>query len=284
MNYVPVDKALFLLDLLEIGRIKYTQLRQTLLPENINFPSHIKVAVLRNELLSRNSKQLYPDPHQPIGVQSPYFVQVQKTLERILTTLKLLDDEEYLLTFCIADGVDGSGFHTIYNLNNTNTNTKNFILFCFKMISICTTPNRVVWQNQSPNSPFSQRPVFLCAAKECEENIRKFMENLINPETAKLQNAISLEIDSEKVDIIRPMFDGKMAAILSGAGGACCQMFTATHNDLKDWELVVDGFPINRTISDAIQLFGELEDIQSFFAPPSNERYNLTHLPSQRLI
>ena len=181
LNYVPVDKALFLLDLFEIGRRKYTQLRQTLLPENINFPSYSKVADLRNELVSRSLIQLYPDPHQPIGVQSPYFVQVQKTLERILTTLNPLDGEEYPLTFRIADGLDGSGCHTIYNQNNTNTNTKNFILFCFKPISICTSSNRVVWKNKSPNSPFSQRPVFLCAAKECEENIRKFMENLIIP-------------------------------------------------------------------------------------------------------
>ena len=75
------------------------------------------------------------------------------------------------------------------------------------------------------------------------------------------------------------MFDGKMAAILSGAGGASCQMCTATHDDLKDRDLVVDGFSINRTITDAIQLFGKLEDIKSFFALPSNERYNITHLP-----
>ena len=147
--------------------------------------------------------------------------------------------------------------------NNTNTNTKNFIIFCFKPISICTASNRVVWQNQSPNSPFPQRPVFLCAAKECEENIRIFMENLINPETAKLQNGNSLENGSVKVDIIRSMFDGKMVAILSGAGGRFSH----------------DGFPINRTISDAIKLFGELEDIESFFALQSHERFNLTHLP-----
>ena len=35
---VPVDKALFLLDLLEVGRRKYTQLRQTLLGDDIIFP------------------------------------------------------------------------------------------------------------------------------------------------------------------------------------------------------------------------------------------------------
>ena len=138
MNYVPVDKALFLLDLLEIGRRKYTHLRQTLLPENISFPSYSKVVDLRNFLTSSNSMQLYPNPHQPIGVQTPYFVQVQQTLEIILTTMNPLDDEEFPLTFRIADGLDGSGCHTIYNQNNTNTRTKNFILFCFKPISICT--------------------------------------------------------------------------------------------------------------------------------------------------
>ena len=49
---------------------------------------------------------------------------------------------------------------------------------------------KVFWQNRSPNSPFSQRPVFLCAAKECEKKIRLFMEECINPETAKLENGI----------------------------------------------------------------------------------------------
>ena len=107
---------------------------------------------MRNFLTSSNSIQLYPNPHQPIGVQTPYFVQVQQTLEKNLTTLNPHDDEEFPLTFRIADGLDGSGCHTNYNQNNTNTRTKNFILFCFKPISICTASNKLVWQNNSPNS------------------------------------------------------------------------------------------------------------------------------------
>ena len=35
---VPLDKALFVLDLVGVGRRIYTQLRQTLIPENIIFP------------------------------------------------------------------------------------------------------------------------------------------------------------------------------------------------------------------------------------------------------
>ena len=75
------------------------------------------------------------------------------------------------------------------------------------------------------------------------------------------------------------MFDGKMAGILSGAGGASCQLCTATHDQVKDRELVIQGFRINRHISDALEMFGELEDRESFFSLPSNDRVNLTHLP-----
>ncbi|KAI6651099.1 hypothetical protein LOD99_5449 [Oopsacas minuta] len=75
------------------------------------------------------------------------------------------------------------------------------------------------------------------------------------------------------------MLDGKVASILSGAGGASCQLCTATQKELKDRDLILQGYPINRNISDAIQLFGELEDIDAFFSLPTNQRFNLTHQP-----
>ena len=157
---IPIDKALFVFDLVGVGRRIYTQLRQTLIPESIIFPSYSKVADLRNILISRPSIHLYPDTIQPIGVYTSYFLQVQKTLERILSTINLPASAEFPLTFRIADGLDGSGCHNIYNQQHTNTNTKNFILFCFKTISIHTKSNTVVWRNNSPNSPFAQTPGF----------------------------------------------------------------------------------------------------------------------------
>ena len=124
---VPVDKALFLLDLLEVCRRKYTQLRQTLLPDKIVFPSYAKLADLRDIVISRPSICLYPDPVKPSGVHLPYFLQVKRTLERILSTIDKRSSEEFPLTFKIADGLDGSGCHTIYNQHQTNTSTENFI-------------------------------------------------------------------------------------------------------------------------------------------------------------
>ena len=71
-----------------------------------------------------------------------------------------------------------------------------------------------------------------------------------------------------------------MIILLSDAGGASCQLCTATHKELKDLDWIVQGFPINKYITDAIQLFGEIEDSDSFFSLPSNERCNLTHEPT----
>ena len=50
-------------------------------------------------------------------------------------------------------------------------------------------------------------------------------------------------------------------------------------NDLKNRDLVVDGFPINRIITDAAQIFSEIDDVDSFFALPSDEQFGITHTP-----
>ena len=56
-------------------------------------------------------------------------------------------------------------------------------------------------------------------------------------------------------------------------------MCTATRKDLKDSDLVINGFPINRIIADAVQTYSEIDDAESFFALPSDERYGITHKP-----
>ena len=111
----------------------------------------------------------------------------------------------------MADGLDGSGSHIIYNQISSNTSTKNYILFCFKPISITTNSGQIAWQNPSPNSSFAQRPVFLCAARECEQTIRTFMDELINEDTENMKQ-LGIDLSNGEhvnIDIIRSMFDGK---------------------------------------------------------------------------
>ncbi|KAI6646218.1 Dna-mediated transposase [Oopsacas minuta] len=198
-----------------------------------------------------------------------------------MSTLPSPSNEDFPLRFQIADGLDGSGKHTVYNQPNTNTSTKSFILFCFKAIHIVNSSGKELWKNNYPNSPFSQRPIFLLAATENHDNIHQFMKDIINPETDQMKDQGFYFADDKHifVDVVRSMLDGKMASILSGAGGASCQLCTATQKELKDRDLILQGYPINRNISDAIQLFGELEDIDAFFSLPTNQRFNLTHQP-----
>ena len=69
-----------------------------------------------------------------------------------------------------------------------------------------------------------------------------------------------------------------MAKILSGAGGAPCQLCTATSDQIYDIDIVKDGFPINRKIQDARLVFEEVDEAE-FLSRPTNERFSITHQP-----
>ena len=105
------------------------------------------------------------------------------------------------------------------------------------------------------------------------------MDSHINPETTAIeQEGLVLERGIVKVKVLRTMFDGKMSCILTGAGGAKCQLCTATFNQIHDLEFVKSGFPINRTISAAKEIFSQV-DRDEFLSLPSQERFGLTHEP-----
>ena len=103
---------------------------------------------------------------------------------------------------------------------------------------------------------------------------------MINAETSELES-MGLQFPEGKVNISisRSMFDGKMASILSGAGGAKCQLCTATNEQIKDLTLIRSGFSINRCIEDAKQIFIDV-NIEEFLKLSSEHRFGLTHLPA----
>ena len=109
----------------------------------------------------RSFIHLYLNPISSIGVYVPYAEYVEHTFNRIIATLTILSSDNVPVTFQIADELDGSGCHTVYNQQNTNTSTKTFI-FCFKAITIKDSLGDELWKHSTPNSPFCQRPVFLC--------------------------------------------------------------------------------------------------------------------------
>ena len=78
---------------------------------------------------------------------------------------------------------------------------------------------------------------------------------MINAETSELES-MGLQFPEGKVNISisRSMFDGKMAGILSGAGGAKCQFSSTTNEEIKDLTLIRSGFSIKRCIEIAKQI------------------------------
>ena len=213
-----------------------------------------------------------------IGVSISYQKIVHQTIIRILETNSAVP--QFPISIKIVDGLDGSGSHQMYSQyhSDVNLSTKNYILFAFRVTSITDCNNNSIYSNDNPNATFGIRPVALIAQKECHESIRHLMENIINPECESMQQGMSFPHGTAKVKIIRSMLDGKMSAILSGAGGANCQLCTATSTELRDIDLVRCGFPINRTISSAKEIFSSVDSIE-FLSLPSQSRFGITHEP-----
>ena len=284
LKQLPIEKSAFLLDSLEIGKRKYSNIRKLCKTEGIIFPTYKKVASFRSDISLSNRIKLIECDGQTIGAGYSYFEIIKHTTERILKMFTV-DPSQYPIELEIADGLDGSGSHRIYNQisNNPNFTTKNFLLFAFKVLSIKDRNSATLWCNYLPNSPFSTRPVSLLAKNESIETVEFLMKEFINPPTMQLEkDGMELSGGHCIVKVRRTMFDGKMSKILSGAGGASCQLCTVTHVQLKDLELIRSGFPINRQIQDAIALFNDF-DQEEFLKLDSNSRFGLTHPPTSTI-
>ena len=171
------------------------------------------------------------------------------TTERFSKQLSI-DTSKFPLTIDVADGLDGSGSYKVYNQLQTNIDF------------------------------YVTRPVVLISLKENIDNVQFLMNELIDPQTSIIEDS-GLDISGGHVNvrIIRSLFDSKMSATLSGASGASCQLCTANHTQLKELNLIRDGFPINRFIHDAKNLFNDVSNHEEFLNLDSKSRYGLTHPP-----
>ena len=70
-SQLTIDKAAFLLDSLEIGKIKYLELRRTLLSENFTLPGYNKVAAHRSRINLIDEVRLITRDHT-VGVGISY--------------------------------------------------------------------------------------------------------------------------------------------------------------------------------------------------------------------
>ena len=120
--------------------------------ENVILPSYKDIAQYRFEITLNNEFQLILiDSQVTIGIRIPYRKILIQTLSRLLLTLPQVNETHFPLTLKIADGLDGSGSHQIYNQlqESVNFNTKKFIIFAFKLFSIKDSSDCKIWQHST---------------------------------------------------------------------------------------------------------------------------------------
>ncbi|KAI6648301.1 hypothetical protein LOD99_12110 [Oopsacas minuta] len=129
----------YIIDLLEIGAFKYTQLKK-LLKQDIIFPLYRVISQYRQEISLLRSVLFVTNPEgHSIGVSVPYFEIFELTIQRHLLSFdSIVNNSQYPLSVRIADGLDGSGSHNSYNQVNSNLglDTHSIILFGFKVLSM----------------------------------------------------------------------------------------------------------------------------------------------------
>ena len=119
----------------------------------------------RNNIILRSNDSA-TNPKKPVVVYVPYAHHVQRTFSIIMGTITHPSTEDFPLKFQIADGLYGSGSHTIYNQQNNKCNYEDFYTFLFQANAnndLCY--GVTLWKNKIPYSHKSLRPIFHCAEK-----------------------------------------------------------------------------------------------------------------------
>ena len=107
--------------------------------------------------------------------------------------------------------------------------------------------NIVLWENTSPNSQMSVRPIFLIREKETNEQLLEEVISTTDKERDRL-NGEGMTVNFRgadrhiKIDIKDTMKDMKFKRLISGRGGASCIL---CHSKPEDWNAhkkVTNGF------------------------------------------
>ena len=129
-NCISVEKSTFLLSQLEIGKRKYADLKRICKSEGIIFPSYKDVSQYRSTItLDKELILIRNSSNNTIGIGISYRSLLEQTVSQILETLPAEKTFELPLTCFASDGLDGSGWHKIYNQlqESPNLNSKNYI-------------------------------------------------------------------------------------------------------------------------------------------------------------
>ncbi|KAI6647710.1 hypothetical protein LOD99_8551 [Oopsacas minuta] len=162
-THISITKSTFLLRQLEIVCANFPVSSRYYSAEGIHFILNVSDA--------------------PMEVGTSYISIIKQTISRLLESLPTDSEFEFRLTVSATDALDGSGSHQVGILiqESPDIGSKIFILFAFKFLAIQDSANKLIWENERPNSQFQIRPVTLLTAKENSKKVLNLMDTYINP-------------------------------------------------------------------------------------------------------
>ncbi|XP_065647675.1 uncharacterized protein LOC136077082 [Hydra vulgaris] len=263
-----------------LGRSAYRKLRKMLRANSIDvYPSWKKVQDFKNSITPLKTVPL-PEPY--IGVYSNFTESVKITVAQILMLENVHKTNELTnLVLEIKFGYDGSGGHKMYNqLHNVNTNNIIMAMFCpLKLLNSNADGNNLIWEQISPNSDFSQRPLMLQMGKESRENAQSLTVFNADIKTMKEEGFIIIfngQYLNIKVNIVADSFDRKASNIFQGLGGAYCDLCDLSKEQCEDICTIEQGFVINRDIETMEQIFLDLVQEDGSLTKKSKD-YDVRH-------
>ena len=145
---------------------------------------------------------------------------VKLTVLRILEIDGVPSPECNTISMEMKFGYDGSGGHKIYN-QQINVNTNNTIMAMFCPLKITENGN-IIWEQEVPNSEFSQRPLLIQMGKESHENLQslaQFNEDIKSMESLGIDLTCHNKEINLKVNVAANSLDRKASNIYQGILG-----------------------------------------------------------------
>ena len=255
-KFIAIDSAIAIMVDCSLGRDTYSKLSKILKQEGHHIlPPWIYVRNMQAKI----SPEPIPLPHPHVGVRFSFEKCMQLTANRILEGIPPSKVPNPAV-MNIKYGFDGSGSHAIYKqLKNANTN--NIIMSMFCPLNISLESGALVWEQKSPNSALTHRPVALQMGKESVESLQSLA--IFNEDQAKLKTEGCKVVVGEievplKVNVVSHMMDMKAAHLYLGLGGAYCDLCDIPRAACHDPERVQEGFEITRNVADLHTLFDDL--------------------------
>ena len=206
---------------------------------------------------------------------------LDSTVSAILTENNIWEQfdggENNIHILCKA-GLDGSGGHNHRNQSVQSTSEEvpdSYIGMFITPLTISSSTDVVLWENEYPNSQAMTLPLFLERVKEDISHVNDIFP-LYDTAFNALKVAKIFDINSNlsiSYDIRTTMIDGKMASILCGDSGAFCKYCFSNREQCSNLDYITetDTFYIEKTYEQAKETWEKLESGEMPYNDPNRK-------------